>query len=601
MLRQLFLIVTFLFCTFYVHAGDTDKLSVEIKPALKLFDGTTKQFTLTLDADIKMGDVPQQGKVIVSRTDDQTFSFSVEHSQFPLIVLRDGNRTILALPGKQVQFVGEGVCNNELAPTGIMDRLLSGDSAVRTYFTVLKKSHSYLAAFALTKMAGLKLGADGAWTANSLGNTQIKFTGDDTLKVDVNNISITAQLTHKPTVAIIPENLAIVKVDRNELEHLIVRGIHRATEVVAPGGNLISPDHDNQKIDNGELRWVGDQRVVLLSGSPHQMGWAHGSLLKNEVRHCVDSALYLAGLASTVATGKWFPEELRNAYARLEKHIPDAHKREANALADASGVSRRETQLANVFPELFHCSGFAIFGKATADGKLYHGRVLDYMTEIGLQDTATVFIMSPDGKIPFANVGYAGFIGSVSGMNAQQISLGEMGGRGEGNWDGVPMTTLMRRALEECKTLDEVKTLWKTSPRTCEYYYVFADGKIPSAVGVAATPEKIEFLQPGQSHELLGPGIADAVVLSAGERLTELKQRVKSGYGTFDIEKATALMCRPVAMRSNLHNVLFVPQDGIFYVANATHYSPAAERPYTKYNLKELLPANSFVNDAKAK
>ena len=38
-------------------------------------------------------------------------------------------------------------------------------------------------------------------------------------------------------------------------------------------------------------------------------------------------------------------------------------------------------------------------------------------------------------------------------------------------------------------------------------------------------------------------------------------------------------MSRPVAMNSNLHNVLFVPADGVFYVANASHKQPAAERP----------------------
>ena len=48
-------------------------------------------------------------------------------------------------------------------------------------------------------------------------------------------------------------------------------------------------------------------------------------------------------------------------------------------------------------------------------------------------------------------------------------------------------------------------------------------------------------------------------------------------------------MCRPVAMNSNLHNVLFVPEDGVLYVANADHTQPAADRPYVKLNLKELL------------
>jgi hypothetical protein len=258
-------------------------------------------------------------------------------------------------------------------------------------------------------------------------------------------------------------------------------------------------------------------------------------------------------------------------------------------MAQAIGVSAEEAQLANIFPELFHCSGFALWGSATAGGKLYHGRVLDYMTLVGLQDAATTFILSPDSKHSFANIGYAGFIGSVSGMNDQQISLGEMGGRGEGNWDGVPMATLMRRALEECSTLDEVKTLWNQSPRTCEYYYVFADGKIPSAVGVAATPEKIEFIEPGAGHELLGDGIRDAVVMSAGERLKTLRQRVNDNLGVIDEQRAMWLMSRPVAMKSNLHNVLFVPQDGVFYVTNASHKQIAAEREYVRYDLKQLL------------
>ena len=211
------------------------------------------------------------------------------------------------------------------------------------------------------------------------------------------------------------------------------------------------------------------------------------------------------------------------------------------------------------------------------------------MTTIGLQDSATTFIVRAAGQIPFANVGYAGFIGSVSGMNAEGISLGEMGGRGEGQWDGAPMATLMRRAMEECDTLKEVQDLWTNSPRTCEYYYVFADGKTNEAVGVAATPESIEFIQPGQTHEKLGEGIKDAIVLSAGSRLEELRRRVTEKHGQIDTEVGQWLMSRPVAMSSNLHNVLFVPADGVLYVANASHNKPAAEMPYVKIDLRKML------------
>lgn len=311
--------------------------------------------------------------------------------------------------------------------------------------------------------------------------------------------------------------------------------------------------------------------------------------MKAEATRCIESVLYTFGTAHAIRTGHWFRHDLEQAYARLAPHIPDRHKRETTALASSLGMSDSTLQILNVFPEMFHCSGFAVFNSATKDGKLYHGRVLDYMTTIGLQDAATTFIVKPDGYIPFANVGYASFIGRVSGMNAEAVSLGEMGGKGEGNWDGVPMATLMRRALEECTTLDEVMRLWSESPRTCEYYYVFADGKSNTAVGVAALPESIEFIHPGQTHERLGKGIPDAVVLSAGSRLETLRNRVIEKHGQIDAEIGKWLMSRPVVMESNLHNVLFIPADGVLHVANASHTHPAAEQPYVELNLSELL------------
>jgi hypothetical protein len=79
------------------------------------------------------------------------------------------------------------------------------------------------------------------------------------------------------------------------------------------------------------------------------------------------------------------------------------------------------------------------------------------------------------------------------------------------------------------------------------------------------------------------------VVLSAGSRLETLRARVLERYGEIDDEVAQWLMTRPVAMNSNLHNVLFVPADRVFYVANATHRQPAADRPYVRLDLNQLL------------
>jgi isopenicillin-N N-acyltransferase like protein len=159
-----------------------------------------------------------------------------------------------------------------------------------------------------------------------------------------------------------------------------------------------------------------------------------------------------------------------------------------------------------------------------------------------------------------------------------------------GHWDGVPMALLVRMVLEEADTLDQAIATFRDQPRTCEYYYVIADGKTGKAVGMEASWNVFGTVAMGQTHAKLPVAIKDAVVLSAGDRYTELVRRVQKGLGTFDAESARHLMDRPVAMKSNLHSVLFETTTTRFWVANASKDAkPAAEQPYHAFQLRELL------------
>ena len=567
-------------------------LANELKPICAALAETQLSWTATVD--IKFDGQPQRIELSLTRYSAASFDLNLTHTDYAVQLRRRDDATALALPKHGIVFLGSGEVDrrDHLAPQDVFRRVFNGSSQVSTYLPIVAQADASTLKFLLVGLLKAKYSAEGKrWEVDK--ETSFQVSGEQRT-VDVTSPAATVHFELVKTIPLRPAvdhwpDMKVVKLERRELERTLARGIRRACEVLAPSDRLTKPEQVAKKVEQGELRWIEGQRVVLLKGTPEQVGQAHGQLLQAEAHRCIDSVIYSFGTVQTIRTGRWFRHELDAAYKRLAPHIPAAHKRETAALAEALGIDAELAQTINVFPELFHCSGFALFGKATQDGKLYHGRVLDYMTTIGLQDSATTFIVAIDGKIPFANVGYGGFIGSVSGMNSQAISVGEMGGRGEGKWDGAPMATLMRRALEECSTLDEVLALWKNSPRTCEYYYVFADGKTNRAVGVAATPEAIEFVRPGESHKLLGEGIPDAVVLSAGERLAKLRERVQESYGKVDVAAAQGLMCRPVAMESNLHNVLFVPADGVLYVANASHNQPAAERPYVKLDLKQLL------------
>jgi len=601
--RSLFIIILLSLATPTLGAGNgvVDPLADGLRPFLEAFGGQKSQFEISGTILLPIDGTEQSVLVRLIHFDDEAFDLSLTNDEYAVSIRRRRDTTAFALPLHNVVFIGTGqvLSDDSLKPSGIASRLVSSGSRVAMFAPLILQAEPAAISVALKTLAGAVFNPEtNHWSA---GNVIFEFGSKGWINIHSGKINI--KLTVKSSV---PSQdaagnwpgMKTISLARSEIERQLVRGVRRAFEILAPSPLLTNPPQSSRKISHGELRWIGGQRVALLSGSPEEVGKAHGELLKSEAGRCIDSVLYTFGTAQTIRTGRWFRSELEAAYKRLAPHIPERHKRETRAMAAALDLDPELVEALNVFPELFHCSGFAVFGKATADGKLYHGRVLDYMTTIGLQDSATIFIVNVDGQIPFANVGYAGFIGSVSGMNTEAISLGEMGGRGEGQWDGVPMATLMRRALEECSTLDEVMDLWKNSPRTCEYYYVFADGKTNRAVGVSALPESIEFIHPGQSHPRLGKGVEDAVVLSAGSRLVILRERVSQKHGAIDVEIGKWLMSRPVAMKSNLHNVLFVPVDRILYVANADHKHPAAERPYVKLDLKELLESTDETQTA---
>jgi isopenicillin-N N-acyltransferase like protein len=343
----------------------------------------------------------------------------------------------------------------------------------------------------------------------------------------------------------------------------------------------------------GWLEEIDGYLVLHLEGTHREMGLQHGKLLGDHIRQNVDYVMHERGEEAIAELGPISikPNAVIAQIVNIQRqHVPQKYWEELEGLAEGTGLPIEEVQAANFIPELFHCSGFALMNSATKDGTLYHGRVLDYGVDLKLQEHAVLIVAKPKGGIPFVNVTYAGFVGSVTGMNASHVSIGEMGGKGLGQWNGVPMAFLVREVLESAGDLDEAVAVFRDSPRTCEYYFVIADGKSNRAVGMEAGANQFALVQPNTSHPLLPRPVKDAVLLSAGERYQHLVDRTEAKLGEFTAEDALRLMDRPVAMKSNLHNALFEPKSTKFWVANANAKGePAAEQPYHAFQLSELL------------
>lgn len=392
-----------------------------------------------------------------------------------------------------------------------------------------------------------------------------------------------------------PHGLKVQEVPSADLAAMYAAGLNLAADRIRPPA--IPPVGNADKTPkivardpagHGLLCEFHGKTVLFVEGTPEQMGRAHGWLLRNWILRLAERVVYAAGAADTLRSGTWWFDRMAEIQRRAGPHVPQRFFAECDAMARAAGVSIRDARAANLFPERFHCSGVALRGKATSDGRVLHARVLDYMTEIGLQNYACVTVVMPEKRNAWISAGYAGFLGTVTAMNERGLAIGEMGGRGEGQWDGVPMSFLLRDVMERAATVQEALAILRQSPRTCEYYYVISD-KSRDMVGVYCTPKEVTVLRPGKQNPQLPKIPEDVVLISGGHRAELLSERIQQSYGRIDAAGLAQIIKRPVAMNSNLHDAIFSPETLEFWIADAGNTTQACDEPYAKFNLKELL------------
>ena len=338
---------------------------------------------------------------------------------------------------------------------------------------------------------------------------------------------------------------------------------------------------------HGVLCTSQGKTVLIVEGTPAQMGAAQGRLLGKQARKLMEK-IYLVGGAYSIKKDDWFFTRMAEVMERAGPHVPERFLVECDAMSEAAGVSVRDGRIGNLFPEMFHCSGVAVRGKASKNGQVLHARVLDYMRDIGLQDVAVVTVFIPEGYNAWMSLGYAGFIGTVTAMNEKGVAIGEMGGGGQGDWDGVPMGFLLRDVMERADNTQEAIDILRESPRTCVYYYVVSD-KSGNIAGLDCTPEEMLVLEPGQQHPRLPLVPEDVVLISGEDRAKLLSQRIQEHYGEIDAQTMIEIIKRPVSMRSNLHDAVFAPATLQMWCADAGKHTPACDEPYALFNLGEIL------------
>ena len=169
--------------------------------------------------------------------------------------------------------------------------------------------------------------------------------------------------------------------------------------------------------------------LLVLSGSPYEVGRQYGSLMRQELARAV--ALGAPAIQPLLAKVGLKDEDVRQRMAGWSALLPPDVHEELRGIADATGLARQALLYHALLLDMVSgapigCSQFAAVGRATAQGQVIHGHNLDipYPSLTNLMQPCCI-VYRVTGRIPYVSVTFwPGALGVCAGMNAEGLSLG---------------------------------------------------------------------------------------------------------------------------------------------------------------------------------
>jgi isopenicillin-N N-acyltransferase like protein len=253
----------------------------------------------------------------------------------------------------------------------------------------------------------------------------------------------------------------------------------------------------------GELKYINDLPVLILAGTPEEMGHQAAALTGDVVKKLAEyPRKLLQQRARKNPPTNEGQDRLAKCLQMCESLLPqlsDDHRREMRAALDQLGADRNLGLLGNMLPDVyrggFACSSIIVEADHSGTGGPLFGRNLDFYTLNLLGKYSLVTVRRPKGKHAFVTIGFPGMFGCLSGINDAGLSLAvhevfvSRDGGSLFNPKGEPYTFCFRRILEECTTVAEAEKLLRSARRTTLLSLAVCDPKDDAVFEV--TPDSV--------------------------------------------------------------------------------------------------------------
>ncbi len=346
---------------------------------------------------------------------------------------------------------------------------------------------------------------------------------------------------------------------------------------------------DRTTIGNGERRIP----VVVVRGTPYEMGWHLGRLMKEEIRAFLPMALQ-----KVTQQLQTTPEALQEVWSRSAAYADNRVEQELAGVADGAELPLALLQAVHAMPLVmpYSCSSIAAWGEATKDGHLYQTRNLDWSMQMGAHDYPVVVVYLPNEGTPHVVPTFAGFIGAHTGMNLRGIALAEMG---DSPASELPypvhaphFTVYFRTLLYDAESLDQLLDIFSAQPMTKRYHFVFGDGRQQRrAVKIRAhAPEpsesRVQVWRDNDPQDEFAPNVLSCVVYNDEGRgaFPVLQQQ----HGKLDGPALIELANKIPIKGGNVTNIVYDATGLKLWVAYAQGDVEAYKRPYVELDLHTL-------------
>ena len=244
--------------------------------------------------------------------------------------------------------------------------------------------------------------------------------------------------------------------------------------------NRVQNDYQSK----GWLETVNGVKILHVSGTNYEMGFQHGSLLKEETQQNLRAFLDYSDVDY---------ETLIDTWDIMKDYIPQEYIEEYQGIADGAGIPFNDIvagYMTIIWSDMA-CFGITAWGPATDDGRLYHTRSLDYT--MGIKDpisgklaheNSVLIVRNPDNGFTSISPSVAGTMHFGGGFNEEGIAIGmQVCWSKDYTFRGIPAKIRTQMVLDYASSAQDAIDIL-TNNKTLGWNFVISDAKIPKGYAV---------------------------------------------------------------------------------------------------------------------